>query len=387
MRPVSYRKYPFLCLWVVLGTLFLPFKAASEAIDYPGLAAQLQALDNTLVFVNPEQDITLMHPTLVDHILPSLAPTELVNERTVLRLPSDLLGVAQLLFFRRLMYPQTSCFLVLTETSAAVAKKISFLVVSFSEDKQSLTQILDRRVVYPGTRVLLLKMNRHFGPSDSQALTSFESLKKAHQNPGTITAIHQAIQKQKDSNIAEFGGFMTIDYSSDPPLLHLHFVKTQGQDFIRKFKAVSKDWKQIVRLMKENPAEFAIVPFQYRSCLKTISLNISAAKKEQRVFAFVDLFLYLVKNSYCPDVVRYVTLLSDDQVKGAFVGDFHIHPFDNDVSYQDKLNSRDQRVLVIIPRPAGYDLVDLFDVDPQVSPELVIEYRSKSTKTSKIENR
>jgi len=350
------------------------FPRSANALDLKKTSSDLVRLDPALRIRQPTENIIVLHPILVDQILPSLTPAEIMGSATILQIPTDLLRVAQSLFFRRTLYSQTTCLLL--RTMNATSAKYYFVIVGLSADRQHIERIMDRREIYCGTWDKLLNMNARFPGKGQEKLVSFRQLEAAFQNEVSIQNIKTGIARQSQSQVAELGGFLTIEHDPEgPATLSLHFVQSEGEDFVRQYKETMADWKKLVELMQHHPAEFALMAHQYRACLKTMELKISEEKKKKRVLDFAELYLFMAKNTFCPDIVRYLTLLSDESVRGLYVADFHIHPQNNEVSFQDKENSKDQRVLVIIPREAGFDLVDMINVDPYSQPLNVIRYR------------
>lgn len=360
---------PYLVLAFGILTVAYPV----SAWDLVQISHDLNRLDPDLKIIDPEEDIVVLHPILTDRVLPDLASAQIMNQATVLRVPTDMLQVAQALILRRMMYRQAPCFMVRSRKSHDPSMYV--LIVSLKKSNGQIHQVLDRRQIYQGTWSRLTVMNNRFPNSEHEHLTSFSQLEQALRNPASIQEIQAGIDRQSQSQVAELGGIMTITHISEgPPLIKLYFVQSEGEDFIRTFKEHMSDWRTLVELMRDNPAEFAFDPYQYRACLKTMELDIPEEKKEKRVRDFADLYLFMAKNSYCPDSIRYISLLADENTQGLFVADFHIHPPENEVSYQDKENSKDQRVIVIIPRTTGFDLVDLVNVPPHTQPGMVIHY-------------
>lgn len=365
----------FLSLWVfIIITLF--FISISVSISRNNLTKKKILLQVNKIapelHLSKSESFTILAEELTNQILPPLAPSEIKNESSILRIPSDLLGFSNILFVHQMIYPHILCLFVKNKEKNAS----EVLIFSLSKDDKKITRLLDRVIIGRGTTNLLTRLNSHFVSEAEKKIISFSALKIAINNPESVKAIKSAISRHKETRLTEKGGFMTISYEvGKKPLLHFYFVVTEGEEFIEKFKKASHDWRIMYKLMKENPAEFAIIPYQYRACLNTYSLNISVEKKKQRFQSFADLFLYMSKNTYCPDAVRYIETLADKKVSGYYVGDFHVHPFENDASFQDKQNSAFQRVLILIPRKGGFDLVDLVHVNPYRKPKNVIEYR------------
>lgn len=347
--------------------------AVASSSERQRLAEELAAIDSTIRIADPAKDLLVLSAPLTDHVLPSLALAEFVNTSTILQIPTDLLKVARLLGLRLVIYPGTGCILA----TVTPAGRTYLLIVSRQAGNGALVAILDRVEVFRGTQALLVRLNDRFVAGDATAVTSFEQLERSFDNQTTVAHLRDAVKRQAQAKLAEPGGFMTIEPQTDQaPILRFYFVETLGQDFIRRFESAKDDWLRLVQLMRDNPAEFALLRHQYRAALQTMDLPLPEEKKRQRIKAFADLFLYMSRNSYCPDAVRYVLLLADEETRGFFVGDFHVHPPGNDVSFQDKENSAGQRVLVLIPRSDGIDLADMEKADPYQPPRLVARYRS-----------
>lgn len=314
----------------------------------------------------------VLNPFIVDHILPALSPSELKNESTLLQIPSDLLRLSNSLFMRRFLYRDSICEI----TSDLEKGEYRYVILPSQPRGDSLT--LDKGPLTPGTVKTLRFMNGRFLPPEKDELVSFSALKKQLHHRQNRDIVRAALARQQVTTHAEVGGFLTLfPVSEEKSILRFNFVQTEGEVFIQRFKdASARDWKEAAKLMENNPEEFAFLPYQYRSSIATLRSDLPEEKKEARTLMFIDLYLFMARHTYYPDSTRYVQLFADETVPGYFVGDFHIHPPENDASYEDKVNSFEQRVIIVIPRDGGFDLVDLENTPPHSKPTTVIRVRN-----------
>ncbi len=202
---------------------------------------------------------------------------------------------------------------------------------------------------------------------------SFKMLKKAVHHPTSIQNINQAIAQSSTKATSELGGLMFIRHDeSGEPYIALINIPGRDEQYVESLQRSMDDLNATIQLLRSGSKHFDFLSYEYDAAMRALCSNLTTNQKRKRLDQFLDLYFFMARNTYLPSQAYIFKVLADG-LKGDFVGGFHVHPPNNQPSYEDKRNSLIQRVIIIVPTGKGFTLYDLIPHDPKSVKNRVIK--------------
>ncbi|MBI2566508.1 MAG: hypothetical protein HYV63_05705 [Candidatus Schekmanbacteria bacterium] len=208
-------------------------------------------------------------------------------------------------------------------------------------------------------------------------LVSTDRLRSALENPRSVTALQMLCDAAAVDQRSELGGLLLLRDTTGGPEITTVDIPSRWRRTADAIQRARGDFAAGLELLDHSPGLFALAESEFRVAQREVHKNFPLATRAARLETFWDLCLFKIRMTYERDDTELVRAVLGG-VHGYYVGDFHVHPPDNDPSLEDKMVSMVERVLVVVPRPrgGGFDLVDLFHTAPDKPSRRAIKVRN-----------